>query len=255
MSATTYTARNSVVPASSWLKMNARPSGATTETNSAVRSRSRWRTPLSATRRTMRIGAVIALLGVAERAAGEVEEDSLEIGLDDLDAAHVSPGCLDGVEQPGQHPNPCVRGEDLDLVTLGGRRRTPRTCPRGPGRRHDVARECQPHLLPLPDPAPRAPCGVPSVRISPPSMIPSGCRGARPPPCSGSCTGSPCPAGPASAMDSRIALRLCGSTPTVGSSRQATAEAGQQPDADVEPALHAAAERGGPVPGPARSGR
>ena len=40
----------------------------------------------------------------------------------------------------------------------------------------------------------------------------------------------------------RIALRLCGSTPTVGSSRMSSRRPVQQSDADVQPPLHAPGE-------------
>ena len=57
------------------------------------------------------------------------------------------------------------------------------------------------------------------------------------------------PALPSAAIDSRIALRLCGSTPDGGLVEQQQARLVEQPDADVEPALHAAAVGRRPVPG------
>ena len=120
-SATTQVVEKSVAEPSSWLKISARPSGATTEMSSAERSRIRWRRSLAAMSSAWRTGPSAATRPVAERAAGEVEEHRLEVRRDEVDAADARAGGLGRVEQPRQHAVG-IGDEDLELVALRRRR-------------------------------------------------------------------------------------------------------------------------------------
>ena len=81
----------------------------------ADRSRSRWRRSLRRDQERDAHGGLSPR--VPQRAAGEVEEDRLEVRRHQLDAAHVAPGADDRVEQPGQQLAG-VGDEDLQLAVL-----------------------------------------------------------------------------------------------------------------------------------------
>ena len=119
-------------------------------------------------RRGRRRASGPALLGVAEGAAGEVEEDGLEVRLDELHAADVAPrrprppragGAAPGRRRPTRISStpPLAAAAATTPSTAGGR---------GDGRA-DVAGDGQPDLRPRRPMSATSSRRVPSARISP----------------------------------------------------------------------------------------
>src|SRR5690242_13386997 len=126
--------------------MTASPSGATIETRIAERLRSRWRRSFAATTSATRM----LLLGVAEGAAGEVEEHGLEVGLLELHAADLPARGPDGLEDPRQGAAGVPR-QDLEGVAPCRGGGHPGNGARRPRRGHHVTGQGQPDLLALAD--------------------------------------------------------------------------------------------------------